>query len=940
MAVVGGVNLAAWVSGLMTQRGLSSITIKTNSALCLLLLGTSLSLVATDGSDATRRWLARVLAAVAVLVGALTLSENVTGWDFGIDQLLAVEAPGALGVLSPNRMGMPGSIGMLLAGGSVLILSDRYRRSAHAAQALALGVFVIGLVSSIGHLYGARMLYGVAPFTAMAWPTALSLTALGGGLCCARPAEGLMARVTRSDPGGANIRQLLLPTLLLPVIAGWLRLNGERLGWFDPALGTALMMVLFILSFSALAYVGSRRVSRAATALLEADAEREGLLLQVGAERQRLGTVLERLPAGVLIAEAPSGRIVFANAYATGLLGDVVGIEPSAWSGSLKPHYENGVPQQAHEIPIVRALRGELVAGEDLRVARPDGRWASLRLGAVPLCDASGAIGGAVVTFEDVTERRRVEQALQRSESELQTIVENIEQGIVVADMAGRLVHWNRAALDMYGLATPEEGRRLEDLAERVELSDMAGAAVPHESRPLVRILRGERLHDWELQIRRQGSDWQRVYSYGGTLVRDEQGHGLMAVLTISDVTVRKRAEHDVQAARIAAERAQAAAEDASRAKDHFIAVLSHELRTPLAPVLTGIALLEQEGTTSDRGRELVSLIRRNIELESRLIDDLLDVTRIARGKLELDRRRVALCTVVERTVEVCRPEIEARRLDFGVDLGPGPYLVDGDAARLQQVFWNLFKNAVKFTPPGGRVGVRCRPADGHVVVDVEDSGVGIEPSALGGIFDAFVQADRSFARQFGGLGLGLTISKALVELHGGTIEARSEGSGRGATFRVRLPMISHGEAAARQEAAQAERWQHPRREGCLRVLLIEDHRDTADTMVAMLQLAGYEVRSEGDVATALGALAQGRFDVLVSDLGLPDRSGLELLRELRARGEALPAIALSGYGLESDIEQSLAAGFDSHLVKPVEPRRLFEAIENATRKPTLKPRV
>ncbi len=240
-------------------------------------------------------------------------------------------------------------------------------------------------------------------------------------------------------------------------------------------------------------------------------------------------------------------------------------------------------------------------------------------------------------------------------------------------------------------------------------------------------------------------------------------------------------------------DRAKEAAEEANRAKDQFLAVLSHELRTPLSPVLSGIALLESEAGLEERGRRVLDVLRRNVELEARLIDDLLDVTRIARGKLQLDKNRIELGTVIERAVEVCRPDIEAKRLHFSVDYGACQYVVYADAARLQQVFWNLLKNGVKFTPTGGRLTVQCRPAHGHVVIEVIDNGVGIDPSALATIFDAFAQAERSMTRRFGGLGLGLAISKALVELHGGHIDARSDGENRGSTFVVRLPILPSG---------------------------------------------------------------------------------------------------------------------------------------------------
>jgi DNA-binding response OmpR family regulator len=417
----------------------------------------------------------------------------------------------------------------------------------------------------------------------------------------------------------------------------------------------------------------------------------------------------------------------------------------------------------------------------------------------------------------------------------------------------------------------------------------------------------------------------RRQFELEARQIQDElHRKNLEVVEARASITERQRVEEELRAANRAAERARAAAEDASRAKDHFLAILSHELRTPLTPVLAAVSLLQRDSMLPDRTRERLELIRRNVELQSRLIDDLLDLTRIVRGKVELDKRRIELCTILERAAEVCRPDIDARRLHFGIDYGPRPYLVEADVARLQQVFWNLLKNAIKFTPQGGCVGLRCRPHDGEVVVEVNDTGIGIDTSAIGRIFDAFAQAELSITRQFGGLGLGLAISKVLVEMHGGTITAHSDGHGTGATFTVRLPIVG-ADPAAGATAAPLNRSEGSGR--ALEILLVEDHGDTTAMMVDVLEASGHRVQTAGDVAAALDMAARRRFDVLVSDLGLPDRSGLDLIRMLRARGATVPAIALSGYGQEKDREQSRAAGFQMHLVKPIDGDQLIEAI-------------
>ena len=271
---------------------------------------------------------------------------------------------------------------------------------------------------------------------------------------------------------------------------------------------------------------------------------------------------------------------------------------------------------------------------------------------------------------------------------------------------------------------------------------------------------------------------------------------------------------------------------------------------------------------------------------------------------------------------------MSARQIEFGVDWGTRPYWVDADVGRLQQVFWNLLKNAVKFTPQGGRVSVKCWRESNTAVVEVRDSGIGIEPDMLPRIFNAFEQAERTITRQFGGLGLGLTITKALVDLHGGNIEADSKGKGAGATFRVRLPLqVPAGPASPAPEIPLAS---GATRRG-LRILLVEDHADTAKIMKRLLQNDGHQVMAAGDVASALKIAEEHSFDLLLSDLGLPDGSGLNLLQTLRGRGFTAAAIALSGYGQESDIQRSMEAGFAAHVTKPATPGQLREAIDRVS---------
>jgi CheY-like chemotaxis protein len=363
-------------------------------------------------------------------------------------------------------------------------------------------------------------------------------------------------------------------------------------------------------------------------------------------------------------------------------------------------------------------------------------------------------------------------------------------------------------------------------------------------------------------------------------------------------------------------------AEAASAAKDRFLAVLSHELRTPLTPVLMTVASLEADESLPAVAREDMAMIRRNVELETKLIDDLLDLSRITSGKLRLRLQPVDLNDAVRQVCGICKSQVQEKGIRLTCDLEAPVGIVSADPARLQQVLWNVVKNAAKFTPQGGEIHVSTRATDTRRFVEVRDSGIGISPEMLPRIFDAFEQGE-GITRQFGGLGLGLAISKALVELHGGSISVHSDGHGKGATFVVEIP--------ARREAEEAIPMRPPQESGAkdagnLRLLVVEDHADTARTLSRILRAAGFSVIAADNVENALKLAATAEFDLMLSDIGLPDGTGYDLLREVR-KHRPVQAIAMSGFGMEEDLRKSREAGFAEHLVKPVNIPELIEAI-------------
>jgi signal transduction histidine kinase/CheY-like chemotaxis protein len=370
---------------------------------------------------------------------------------------------------------------------------------------------------------------------------------------------------------------------------------------------------------------------------------------------------------------------------------------------------------------------------------------------------------------------------------------------------------------------------------------------------------------------------------------------------------------------------------DANAAKDQFLALLSHELRNPLTPVITMVGELEAGIPDSAANRQALEVIRRNVELEARLIDDLLDVTRIAKGKLQLSFEIVCLPEILHRAYEICRDDIASKNLKVEFQLRAKRNYVQGDPARLQQVFWNLIKNSVKFTPEKGHITVEAlNPTADEIEIRISDTGIGIEQEKIDKIFNAFEQGQTSITRRFGGLGLGLAISKAMVDAHNGKIRVESPGKDKGSTFAITLKTVA--EPVGKMDGADGGRTAPVRKKrgksAGRRVLVVDDHQDTCLGMKMMLERRGYQITLAHSAEQALEKAEKESFDLLISDIGLPDRSGYDLMREL-GTNKGLRGIALSGFGTEHDVSKARQAGFSEHLTKPINFDRLEEAIQS-----------
>ena len=365
--------------------------------------------------------------------------------------------------------------------------------------------------------------------------------------------------------------------------------------------------------------------------------------------------------------------------------------------------------------------------------------------------------------------------------------------------------------------------------------------------------------------------------------------------------------------------------ESANRTKDNFLAMLSHELRTPLTPVVAALATLSKQWARNDEEKSVLEMIRRNVDVETRLIDDLLDITRISKGKLVLKFATLDAHKAVLNVVEICRSEAAAKRVRVNVALGAVDHYVTADEARFQQMIWNLLKNAIKFSREAGQVTISSANELPHqITITVQDHGVGIAPNLIGRIFDPFEQAGDSLQRRFGGLGLGLAISKSVAQAHNATLVAKSDGVDCGSALSLTMETVafhSEGQALAESDLRISRRM--------CRILLVDDHVDTCEALKRLLTTSGHTVTVRHDMRSALERAQNDQFDLLISDVGLPDASGVELMTRLRGNS-SLRGIAISGFGTMADIEKSFAAGFSEHLVKPVNAEKLEAAIQTA----------
>lgn len=555
----------------------------------------------------------------------------------------------------------------------------------------------------------------------------------------------------------------------------------------------------------------------------------------------------------------------------------------------------------------------------DCRLLRPDGavRWVTAR-GRTQRDDTGTPtyLSGVIV---DITERKRAEAA----SSMLAALVESSEDAILSKTLEGVITTWNQGAERMFGY-------RPEEVVGQHILKLIPPHLFDEETVILTKLRRGERIEHYEtVRLHKNGSLLN--VSLTVSPIKDANGQIIGGSKIARDITQKKRDEESLQELYAAAqreiasrERAEEALRENDRRKDEFLATLAHELRNPLAPVRQAALISKASGATDTQKRWAHDVIDRQVQNMALLLDDLLDISRVTRGMLELRKGPTELAAVVEAAVETARPLLDARHHSFSVELPAEPLLFSADPLRLAQVLSNLLTNAAKYTDPEGKIELRATVAAAQIVISVTDNGIGMTPEAIGRVFTMFSQVKSAQYRSEGGLGIGLALAKGLVELHGGEIRAYSPGAGQGSEFIVRLPFVSAApvpDDRASDAALPAARQ--------LRVLVADDNRDGAESLALLLRMRGHEVTVAHDGREALVAFDRVRPEVILLDIGMPELDGYEVARRIRQSpaGRAVTLIAITGWGQKDDRARALAAGFDHHFTKPVDPTRLDELL-------------
>ncbi len=902
--LVGGLAAFTLVAWAYTGQALLVINpllarMRPTTALAVLLAALALAVLAPRDPHPAALRLARYAASGVWLIGAASLLSHILGPENAFDRLF-VWGAAPPGPAASFRTGTNAAIAFLGLS-TALLLTRRPGGRVEIAQGCAVGAIVLALFTFLGYAYGIIEINRWFAGAGMSPQTAVAIVLLGLAILCCDPQRGLVGPLLRRGAAGFTVRRLLPAAFFTLLALGAVSVAVQEAQLFTAEVVVAGFALASFLLIAALVYWNAAALAEVDRRRADAEAERQEANLRLTASEERFRLASKALRGWIYDGDVATGRVTRSEGFYSAL-----GLPPNGtvdtrewWLSRLHPD------DAATHSPLARDDYAGTAATvtREYRIRAADGRYLWVWDHAVIVRDSDGNALRVVGNVIDITARRMAEAAVRESEERFRNMADHSPGMVWLSDGDGALTFLSESWYRLTG-QTPatalgsgwlEAVHADERAVTRDILREAAAKRIPYR-------------FDFRVLDRDGGQCW--VFLAATPRFAADQSF-LGYVGSMIDITDRKNMEEELR--------------EADQRKDEFLAMLGHELRNPLSPIRSAAAVMSHMSIDDPKFTWAREVIERQVAHMTRLIDDLLDVARITRRTVQLRQERVDLARLVHDAIEVSRPLIEDRQHQLEIALPAEPIWLRADPARLEQVLANLLNNAAKYTEPGGRIRLAANLQAHEVEITVADSGVGIDAELLPRIFDLFTQDKQSIDRSAGGLGIGLTLVKALVELHGGVVDARSPGRGQGSEFRVRLPIADLPDVAPPPPSPAHRAAQVPPR----RVLVVDDNRDSADGLATLLSLEGHHVTTAHDGPSALEKAHRFLPDIVLLDIGLPGMDGYEVARRMRASPDLRTSrlVAVTGYGGEADRLRSEEAGFYDHLVKPVDALALQELL-------------